>query len=79
MGKLPLHKQSVDSAVLSSEWPYLKGLPITDYHDLQPGILLGEDNAFIMAPSRVVRHDQQSPIVTKTPLGWVVSGSRSTE
>lgn len=63
---------------MQQNWPYLSGIPFAEYIDAQLGILIGEDNAFVMAPQRIVKHKPQTPIATKTPLGWTISGKDST-
>lgn len=75
VSKLPLHRQSVDKMKLINDWPYLNGIPFDSYLDEQPGILIGEDNAFILASHKVIRYKPHSPIATKTLLGWVISGN----
>lgn len=75
---LPNYSQSINRNEMSEKWPYLSGIPFAEYNKAQLGILIGEDNAFVMAPQRVVKHQWQTPIATKTPLGWTVSGKIST-
>lgn len=74
VSRLPLCSQSVNGKRLANKWPHLQSAPVADYTDKQPGILIGEDHAFVMAPQRVIKHQPRMPIATKTPLGWVVSG-----
>lgn len=77
--RLPLLKQSIRSTQLFNDWPYLRGLPIIDYVDMQPGILIGEDHAFLQSAKRVVRGQPHTPIATKTALGWTVSGNSAVQ
>lgn len=73
---LPLHRQSVVRSEIVNRWPYLAEVPFDEYADLQPGILIGEDIAFVIAPQKVTQHREDSPVASKTPLGWVISGRR---
>lgn len=75
--RLPQYSQSVNKNRLQNKWPHLCGIPFAEYEGVQLGILIGEDNAFAMAPQRIIKDQSQAPIATKTPLGWVVSGKVS--
>lgn len=77
--RLPNYSQSINKKQIKGKWPYLRGIPFSEYDNAQLGILIGEDHAFVVAPQLVVKQKPYTPIDKKTPLGWTISGKISTE
>ncbi|XP_055584778.1 uncharacterized protein LOC129737643 [Uranotaenia lowii] len=75
--KLSLPVQSLEYRRLSSRFPHLAGLPICDYEDAVPRILIGNDNAHLSVSLRKREGEPHSPIATKSRLGWSIHGSWS--
>ncbi|XP_055923385.1 uncharacterized protein LOC129953880 [Eupeodes corollae] len=61
-----------------SDYNYLKFLPLQEYTEARPVILLGLDYVHLSASSTVVESGQTTPIAAKTKLGWVAYGPRTT-
>lgn len=75
VSKLDLPKQSLRYAEISEAFPYLKGLPIADYNNAQPQILIGNDNAHVTSTLKLRDGQPGEPIAAKSRLGWTVYGS----
>ncbi|XP_062713212.1 uncharacterized protein LOC134290169 [Aedes albopictus] len=75
VSKLDLPRQSLRYAEISEAFPYLKGLPIADYDNAQPQILIGNDNAHVTSTLKLRDGQPGEPIAAKSRLGWTVYGS----
>ncbi|XP_055626587.1 uncharacterized protein LOC129768750 isoform X1 [Toxorhynchites rutilus septentrionalis] len=72
--RLDLPKQSLDYGELSKQFPHLKGLPIQNFSNAVPRILIGLDNATLkLTLDKRERHSGE-PIAAKTRLGWTIFG-----
>lgn len=70
--KLPV--QSVTASLLQ-RYVHLQDLPVAQYEDAIPTILIGLDNSNLCITQRV-KEGNQGPIASKTRLGWVIQGNR---
>ncbi|XP_055622773.1 uncharacterized protein LOC129766279 [Toxorhynchites rutilus septentrionalis] len=70
------HKKyrSVNVNELAYQYPYLRGIPVESYHDVQLRILIGIDNANLTLPLKGREGKLCQPIATKTRLGWIIHG-----
>ncbi|XP_055588978.1 uncharacterized protein LOC129741278 [Uranotaenia lowii] len=71
---LALPRQSLCYQQLAARYPHLSGLPVSDYNDVTPQILIGNDNAHLAVALRIRESDAYSPLATKTRLGWSIHG-----
>lgn len=73
---IDLPVQSVGMASLESSYPHLRDLPVADYKDAVPKVLIGLEHSHLAVPTDVcssANHRGVSAI--KTALGWVAYGS----
>ncbi|XP_058827154.1 uncharacterized protein LOC131687123 [Topomyia yanbarensis] len=70
VSKLDLPRQSLRYAELAETFPYLKGLPIDDYDQAVPRILIGNDNAHVTSTLKLRDGRPGEPIAAKSRLGW---------
>ncbi|XP_036347760.1 uncharacterized protein LOC118757126 [Rhagoletis pomonella] len=75
---LDLPMQTVTFAELHSRYRQIKHLPIVDYTDAEPTVLIGLDNCHITASLRSIQCEN-SIVAVKTELGWLVYGKHSDE
>lgn len=54
---------------------HLKGLPLAQYVNKQPTILIGLDNYQLMAPQRAIEGKWEDPVAIETRIGWTVLGT----
>lgn len=54
--------------------PHLKNVPLAEYKDKQPLLLIGLPDSFITAPLRTVSGDYGDVIAIETRLGWIAYG-----
>ncbi|XP_055600236.1 uncharacterized protein LOC129749323 [Uranotaenia lowii] len=71
---LSLPSQSLHYQRLAARYPHLSGLPVSDYNDVTPHILIGNDNAHLAVALRRREGKTNDPIATKTRLGWSIHG-----
>ncbi|XP_062702228.1 uncharacterized protein LOC134285471 [Aedes albopictus] len=74
VANLSLFHQSVNVKELAEQYPYLRGVPVESYQDVQPRILIGIDNANLALPLKGREGGWCEPIATKTRLGWIIHG-----
>ncbi|XP_055913262.1 uncharacterized protein LOC129946907 [Eupeodes corollae] len=72
---LPLQRQSVDRERLIEKWPYLKEINFESYDNVQPTILIGENNGLLTATRQLIHNKSNNPIASRTWLGWTISGN----
>ncbi|XP_055623761.1 uncharacterized protein LOC129767164 [Toxorhynchites rutilus septentrionalis] len=78
VASLDLFHQTVDMQKLSDQYPYLQGIPIESYKNVQPRLLIGIDNANLTFPLKGREGKMHEPIATKTRLGWIIHGGSET-
>lgn len=74
VAKLQLPMQSMSLADLQ-KYKHLKNIPVSEYANAQPQILIGIDNHTLMVPMDIVEGHEGEPVAIKTRLGWTVFGS----
>lgn len=75
VNELPLLMQTVDKEELKKKWSYLKDIKFESFKDARPTIIIGEDNNLLMVTRNVIHGGWNSPVATKTWLGWAISGN----
>ncbi|XP_041785513.1 uncharacterized protein LOC121600811 [Anopheles merus] len=55
-------------------WDHLKQLPLPEYHDARPQLLIGLDNLRLAVPLKTREGLAGEPVAVKTRLGWCVYG-----
>lgn len=74
VNSLELPVQSLITAHLDAR---LKDLPLAEYRNIQPGILIGLDNSHLGMVQRTRTSASDGLIAIKTRLGWLAYGARS--
>ncbi|XP_062701238.1 uncharacterized protein LOC134285126 [Aedes albopictus] len=74
VGNLKLPMQSLKYEDLSRQYTHLRGLPIRSYDSVVPGILIGSNNAGLIASLKLREGQLGDPIGAKTRLGWTIYG-----
>ncbi|XP_038106443.1 uncharacterized protein LOC119766116 [Culex quinquefasciatus] len=74
VASLDLPKQTLRYADLARQYPYLRGLPVSSYEAASPGILIGSNNAGLIATLSLREGQLGEPLASKTRLGWTVYG-----
>ncbi|XP_055622287.1 uncharacterized protein LOC129765875 [Toxorhynchites rutilus septentrionalis] len=72
MHDLNLPIQTVDMEQIAKNYPYLKDIPLQDYKEAQPTLLIGLDNSELLSAIKTVKGN--GPMAVKTRLGWVIYG-----
>lgn len=76
--QLSLPIQDVDMANLRKTYPYLASAEISDLRRAVPTILIGLDNANLIAPIEVKRDPNDvGPVAIQSKLGWSIHGPES--
>ncbi|XP_055634159.1 uncharacterized protein LOC129774446 [Toxorhynchites rutilus septentrionalis] len=75
---LGLPKQTMCYEEFVELYPHLAGIPIQDYEDAVPRILIGNDNAHLSVTLKMRERRMDEPIATKTRLGWSIHGPTAT-
>ena len=75
---LQLHSQSLDMPKLTNKWPHLAGDKVKAYEYAQPRLLIGQDNSQLTVAREVIEGPPNSPLLTRSLLGWVVHGCTET-
>ena len=61
---------------MKRRWQHLEGIPLTSATQAcKPRILIGQDNAHLTIAREVHEGPPNSPVATKTKLGWVIHGN----
>lgn len=72
---LSLPSQTINYEKLSSQFQHLKGLPIKNYIDAVPSVLIGLDNISLCTPNRIREGRIGEPTAICTRLGWILCGN----
>ncbi|XP_058816417.1 uncharacterized protein LOC131679698 [Topomyia yanbarensis] len=75
ISSLQIRPQTLLTSVLQEKYAHLSGLPLEDYHDVSPRILIGLDHANLGYGMKSREGDRNEPIAVKTRLGWTVYGN----
>ncbi|XP_059612589.1 uncharacterized protein LOC132259062 [Phlebotomus argentipes] len=71
---LKLPETNVDREKLTRNYPYLSNVKFESIRHERPTILIGEDNAKLIATQQMVHDANYKPVASLTALGWVISG-----
>ncbi|XP_062698830.1 uncharacterized protein LOC134284218 [Aedes albopictus] len=71
---LELPRQTLKYEELARQYAHLKGLPISSYEAVSPGILIGSNNASLIATLKLREGELGDPLAAKTRLGWSIYG-----
>ncbi|XP_062711689.1 uncharacterized protein LOC134289605 [Aedes albopictus] len=74
VGKLMLPTQALCYRHLATQYPHLRGLPISDYEGVVPKLLIGLDNLKLTIPLKTREGDWGHPMAAKCRLGWSIYG-----
>lgn len=72
--KLALPEQTLRIGDLKHDFQYLKGLPIAEYKNATPRLLIGINNLHLSVPLKMKEGRANEPVAMKTRLGWCVYG-----
>lgn len=72
---ISLPMQTLDLAKLSNKYKVIKNLPIKNYENAIPKILIGLNNLHVAFQSQSKICSKEGPIAVKTKLGWLVYGT----
>lgn len=75
--QLLLPSQSINYNDLSKQFPYLRGLPIENYKDAVPSVLIGLNNINLCVTNRIKEGRVGEPTAVCTRLGWFLCGNMS--
>ncbi|XP_055589595.1 uncharacterized protein LOC129741828 [Uranotaenia lowii] len=78
VANLGLFHQSLNLQDLSKQYSHLRGIPVESYHNVQPRILIGSNNANLGYVLRGREGKMHEPVATRTRLGWIVYGGGET-
>lgn len=68
-------EQSHPVEKLKQRYSHLHGLPLRSFFKVQPHILIGSDNPFLITPVERVQYGPKgSPAAVRTRLGWALQG-----
>ncbi|XP_062542363.1 uncharacterized protein LOC134210331 [Armigeres subalbatus] len=74
VSSLLLPSQSMHYGDLARRYPYLRGLPLQEYSNASPKILIGLDNLKLIVPLKIREGGWKDPIAAKSRLGWSIYG-----
>lgn len=63
---------SLDVKMLKEVFPYLKNIPLTQFQNVKPKLLIGSSHFDLIQHLRVVKGGPGEPIAVKSRLGWAV-------
>lgn len=74
VNSLVLPTQTLRYQDLSARFPHLRGLPIEEYENVQPKLLIGINNLHLSVPLKIREGAPRDPIAAKCRLGWGIYG-----
>lgn len=75
VGSLELPTQSLNRDELVKKYPFLREADFASYENARPTILIGSDHPKLGIQLRYIEGpDDNSPVATKTRLGWTIHG-----
>ncbi|XP_058816679.1 uncharacterized protein LOC131679953 [Topomyia yanbarensis] len=74
--KLKLQGQSFQYSELQKIYPHLRGLPLNNYSNAVPRMIIGIDYAQLLTTLKVREGKTNEPVAAKTRLGWCVYGKK---
>lgn len=76
VSQLSLPPQTIIYKKLCQQYPHLKNLPISDYENATPRLLIGVNNLSLGIPLEIRESSPAAPIAVRTRLGWLIYGNR---
>ncbi|XP_053686195.1 uncharacterized protein LOC128735731 [Sabethes cyaneus] len=74
VASLDLPMQSLRYHEIAANYPHLRGLPIDDYEDVTPKLLIGLDNLKLTVPLKIRQGGWGQPMAARCRLGWSIYG-----
>jgi len=75
MKNLNLPIQTMDYGKMVANWDHLRKVKVDSLKEAQPLVLIGQDNIDLIFAREVIEKSRNSPMLTRTKLGWVIHGS----
>ncbi|XP_055643357.1 uncharacterized protein LOC129779730 [Toxorhynchites rutilus septentrionalis] len=75
VGGLLLPSQTMNYQELSGWYPHLRGIPLQNFEEVSPKLLIGLDNLKLTVPLKIREGGWEDPIAAKSRIGWSVYGS----
>ncbi|XP_055633071.1 uncharacterized protein LOC129773484 [Toxorhynchites rutilus septentrionalis] len=72
---LNLPTQTLKCSDMQNQFQHLRGLPVADYHNVVPSLLIGLNNTHLIINFKVREGRSIEPVAAKTRLGWSIHGS----
>ncbi|XP_055621992.1 uncharacterized protein LOC129765605 [Toxorhynchites rutilus septentrionalis] len=72
---LKLPKQTLRFSDMQTQFQHLRGLPVEDYCNVFPSILIGLNNTHLITNLKIREGKSNEPVAAKTRLGWSIHGS----
>lgn len=70
-----MSEQTYPVHMLPRHYQHLQGIPLEDFHQVKPLLLVGADHPHLLCPTeRVVLGPLGSPAALHTCLGWTLQG-----
>ncbi|XP_055633078.1 uncharacterized protein LOC129773493 [Toxorhynchites rutilus septentrionalis] len=74
---LDLPSQTLEFDKMQNAYPHLKGIPMQNYCNAKPRLLIGLNNASLNTSLKVREGRIDDPVAAKTRLGWSVYGNNN--
>lgn len=74
VSNLDLAPVSQSGTEMSSRYRHLRRLPLPNFQNVKPGILIGLDHATLLSGKHIVEGKLNEPLASRTKLGWIVYG-----
>ncbi|XP_062714026.1 uncharacterized protein LOC134290833 [Aedes albopictus] len=71
---LLLPSQTLRYGEIVQRFPHLRGLPVEDYTNVQPKLLIGLNNLGLCLPRKMREGGPHDPVAVKCHLGWSIYG-----
>lgn len=71
---LGLPMQTINMDELIKKFSYLNGIPLIDYEDKTPTILIGLPHIKICTQSKIIQRGEDEPVASKSRIGWSLYG-----
>jgi len=75
---LSLPIQTVNYKRMMTKWGHLKKIELKSMSEAQPMILIGQDHSDLTIARQVIEGPKNSPMLSRSKLGWVVHGNVAT-
>lgn len=72
--QLTLPSQTINYEMLCKQYPHLNNLPIDDYENATPRLLIGANHWNLGIPLEIKELSPAAPVAVRTRLGWLIYG-----